>query len=161
MEFLRQAGQEPEYGHVLLNHLPLTGLLVAGLVLGMGALARHRGTVLVGLVLVSACALTAWPTYVLGEAGFDRVLSMTDRAGEAYLKHHQALAERWVWLYYVTAGAALVALGVAWKWPRSIRVCAAVVVLLVLASLIAGAAIADYGGKVRHPEFRLGKPPAD
>ena len=151
---------QPEFVHVLLNHLPLTGLFVALLALGGALLVRRRAAVFLGLGLVALFALSAWPTYEYGEAGFDRVLSMSDDEGQAYLRVHQQLAERWILLFYVTAAAAVAAMIVGWKWPRLVNWAALAVLLLALSSVIVAGVIADYGGKVRHREFRVGPPPA-
>ncbi len=161
MESFFKALERPEYVHVLINHLPLTGLVAALLGLGCAWVLGNRAGIFVGLVLVSLFALSAWPVSEYGEAGFDRVLSMADDDGAAYLKHHRDLADRWVWLFYVTAGAGAAAVVAGWKWPKALRLFSVAVTLLALASLLAGAVIAECGGKVRHREFRTGPAPAD
>jgi hypothetical protein len=151
---------QPEYVHVAINHFPLIGLLVALLVLVIGLTTRNRPLLLTGLGLVTAMALSIWPVYSYGEAGFDRVLSMSDEPGEAFLKYHAELAHRWAFLYYLTAAAAGIGLGLAWKWPRALIPAGLATLVLGLASLGAGAVIAHAGGEVRHREFRSGPPPA-
>ena len=107
-----------------------------------------------GMGMVSLFALSAWPVFEYGQGGYDRVYSMADDAGDAYLKQHKELAERWVWLFYVTAAVSVAGIVVSWKWPKCLWVTAPAVTVLTVTSLVAGAVIADYGGKVRHPEFR-------
>jgi hypothetical protein len=159
MEGFSKAIQQPEYVHVLLNHFPITGLLVALVFLVVGIWGNNRVLLTVSLAAVSVLALSAWPVAHYGEQAYDRVLSMSDEAGGEYLKHHEELADRWVFLFYVTAGAAALALIVAWKKPGYLRLATGIVALLAIASLVAGAAIADCGGKIRHREFRYGPPP--
>jgi hypothetical protein len=146
--------QQPEYVHVLINHLPLTGLFAAVLGLFVAVVARKRAGGFLGMGMVSLFALSAWPVYEYGEGGYDRIYSMADDAGDAYLKQHKALAEQWTWLFYVTAAVAATGIVAGWKWPRYLHVMAAAVVVLSAASLVAGAVIAESGGRVRHPEFR-------
>lgn len=161
MQSFLEALKQPEYVHVLLNHLPLAGLFAALLGL-LGALAlRHGAGVRLGIALVSLFALSAWPVSEFGEEGFDRVLSLTDDDGAAYLKHHKDLADRWVFLFYVTAGVGTLGLAASWKWPKSLMPCAGIVAVLAASSLVAGAVIADCGGKVRHREFRIGPAPVE
>ena len=150
----------PEYVHVVLNHLPLIGLLVAMVALAAALATRDRTAILIGLALVGLLALSAWPVYEYGEAGYDRVLSMSDEVGGKFLEQHRALAERWVFLYFVTAGVAGVGFALAWKWPRTLIPSAIVALLLAAASLAAGIVIAEAGGAVRHREFRFSPPPA-
>ena len=161
MEKFAQAIQQPEYVHVLLNHLPITGLFVALLLLLTALAANHRFTLCASLALVAGLSLSAWPVAHYGERAFDRALALSDDAGGQYLKRHAELADHWIFLYYLTSAAAVAALVVAWKKPKFLRPAAGVVALLVLASLIAGAVIADAGGKIRHGEFRYGPPPTE
>jgi hypothetical protein len=155
-----EALHQPEYVHVLINHLPLTGLFAALLCL-IGSLAlRKRAAAFLGTGLVSLFSLSVWPVYAYGEAGYDRVYSMADGDGDAYLHRHKELAKRWAWLFYLTSAAGALGLVVGWKRPNCLWVFAWSTVILATGSLVAGAAIADAGGKVRHPEFRNGQPPA-
>jgi hypothetical protein len=149
----------PEYVHTALNHFPLIGLFVALALLTTALVLRHRMMTLTGLAFVCLLALSVWPVFAFGESAYDRVLSMSDEPGEAFLKYHAALAHRWVILYYVTAGIAALSFGVSWKWPRVTFAGGIVSVLCGIAALIAGIVIAQAGGEVRHREFRSGPPP--
>ncbi len=159
MEEFSKALQQPEYVHSILNHFPLIGLLTAALALLVALILRNRGATLIGLALVFVMALMVVPVVKTGEAGRDRVLSMTDDAGGDYLNYHEQLAERWKFLYLLTAAAAVVGWSLAWRWPRSLPWSGAVCLLFAFGSLGAGAVIAQAGGKIRHREFRLGPPP--
>jgi phosphoglycerol transferase MdoB-like AlkP superfamily enzyme len=158
MEGFSKAIQQPEYVHVLLNHFPITGLFVAWVFLAAALVLNNRSAQFLGLGLVALLALSVWPVAHFGEAGYDRVLAMSDDAGGQYLKHHAELADRWAFLYYVTAGVAAGALVAGWRKPKWLRPASGLVVLLAAASLVAGAVIADCGGKIRHREFRYGPP---
>ena len=151
---------QPEYVHVLLNHLPLTGLFAALLCLIGGLIARKRPATFLAMGLVGLFSLSAWPVYVYGEEGYDRVYSMADDDGDTYLDLHKEMAERWIWVFYVTAAASAVGIVAGWKWPKCLWAAAAAAAVLTVVSLSAGTVIAEYGGKVRHPEFRNGPLPA-
>lgn len=160
MQKLSQLLNQPEYVHAAINHFPLIGLFVAILFLGIALILRNRLTILLGLALVGVLALSVWPVYHYGEAGYDRVLSMSDEPGQAYLHYHEELAERWVFLYYVTAGIVGLGLLLAWKWPKTLTYSSFLAMVLATASLVAGIFIAQAGGEIRHREFRVGPPPA-
>lgn len=147
-----------EHLHVLLNHLPLVGLMVAVVVLVAALVLRNRPTIVLGLALVALMAGAAWPVIESGQSSYVRVRELADEEGKAHLRHHMVLAERWDKLYYATAGVAVLGLLAAWKWPRGFHTLAVLALLLAAASLVAGAVIAEAGGKVRHPEFRTGPP---
>ena len=144
---------------MLLNHLPLTGLAVAWLGLVVGLVSRKRAVLFLSLALVGLLSLSAWPVAEYGERGYDRVLAIADDAGQIYLERHRDLAEKWLFLFYVTAAAAAAALAVGWKWPRMLWPASAAAVVLCLGSLVAAALVAESGGVVRHREFRYGPPP--
>ncbi len=150
---------QPEYVHVLINHLPVTGLFAALLCLIGALIIRKRAAIFLGMGLVSLFSFSAWPVYVYGEQGYDRVYSMADGDGDAYLKRHRELAEKWIWLFYATGAVGTAGIVAGWKWPKCFWATVAGLAILAAVSLVAGAAIADYGGKVRHREFRNGPPP--
>ena len=150
---------QPEYVHVLINHFPLVGLPVAMVALIAALITRNRVATLIGLGLVCLLALSAWPVDYFGGAGYDRVLSMTDAAGGQFLHHHQELADRWIFLYFVTAGVAGLGFVLAWKWPRTLVASSLLALVLATASLAAGIAIAKDGGAIRHREFRFSPTP--
>lgn len=161
MEGFSKAIEQPEYVHVLLNHLPITGLFAALLFLIAALIINHRATHYVALGAVALFALSVWPVAYYGGRAKDRVLAMSDEAGAAYLEHHEHLADRWAFLYYVTAGVAVAGIVAGIKKPKLLRPVGGAVAVLAVASLVAGAVIADCGGKIRHREFRYGPPPIE
>jgi hypothetical protein len=160
MNALSRLLDQPEYFHTTINHFPLVGLLVAMVMVAAALVVRSRPAIFIGLVLLAVTALSVWPVFRSGEQGYDRVLSMSDDAGQAFLKHHEELAERWVLLYYAAAAVAALTCGVSWKWPKLLVTGSILSLILATASLVAGFYIARAGGEVRHREFRSGPPPA-
>jgi len=151
--------RQPEYIHVLLNPLPVYGLLVGwiGLVIGLALRSRRAQTATLTLVLLSS--ISAWPVYEFGQQGYDRVLSMTDEAGEAWLDEHMHRAENLIWVFYALAALSAFAIAAPIKWPKSSMPLAVAVILLGAVTLGSGAYIAYAGGRVRHREFRNEPPP--
>ncbi len=145
---------QPEYVHVLLNHLPLTGLAISVIALLGGMVARSRAAMSIGLGLVALTSASAWPVAVYGQKGYDRVLAMADDEGRAALERHAEAGQRWVKLYDATALAACAGLVTGWKRPRTLPWICGLLVLLSLICVIQGSRIAEEGGKIRHREFR-------
>ena len=75
--------RQPEYVHVLLNPLPVYGLLISWIGLVIAVVLKSRRAQVVTLLLVFVSSLSAWPVYEFGEQAYDRVLSMADNDGEA------------------------------------------------------------------------------
>ncbi len=145
---------QPEYIHVLLNHLPLTGLAIAVIALLGGMMTRSRAAMFIGLGLIALTSASAWPVAVYGQKGYDRVLAMTDDDGRIALDQHAKLGQRWVKLYDATALAACAGLVVGWKRPRTLTWICGLLALLSIICVIQGGRIAEEGGKIRHREFR-------
>ena len=151
--------RQPEYIHVLLNPLPVYGLLVGWVGLLIGVALRSRRAQIATLSLVLLSSISAWPVYEFGQQGYDRVLSMTDEAGEAWLDEHMHRAEKLIWVFYALAALSAFAIAVPIKWPKSSMPLAVAVILLSAVTLGCGAYIAYAGGRVRHREFRNETPP--
>ena len=157
---LSQDLSQPEYIHVLINPLPVYGLAVAVIGLIIALIQRSRPAQVATLALVVLCGVIAWPVVHYGEEGFDRVLSMSDDQGQAWLKVHEHRADELVWAFYVLAGLAAVAILAPMKWPKTSTALAIVTLLCSFAVLGIGGYIAYAGGKIRHREFRNEPAPA-
>src|SRR5689334_4860646 len=151
--------RQPEYIHVLLNPLPVYGLAMGVIGLVVALVLRSRPAQIATLIIILICATSAWPVYEFGEQAKDRVLSMENETGDAWLEEHQDRAEDLIWLFYALAVLSAGALVAPFKLPRSASSLAIAVILLGITTLGAGGYIAYAGGKVRHREFRNVPPP--
>ncbi|HEY4281984.1 MAG TPA: cupredoxin family copper-binding protein [Chthoniobacterales bacterium] len=151
--------QQPEYIHVLINPLPIYGLAAGLIGLFVAIWQRSRRATIAALVIVLVSAASAWPVYEYGERSYDRVLSMADNDGRAWLAEHQERAEHVIWFFYALAILSAIGLIIPIKWPKSSLPLAVAVMLLGVISLGAGGYIAYAGGRIRHREFRLESPP--
>jgi hypothetical protein len=156
--FLRGLRQ-PEYVHVLLNPLPVYGLLISWIALIAALISKSRRAHIVTLILIFVTSISAWPVYEFGEQGYDRVLAMTDDDGHAWLDEHQARGQKLIYVFYALAILSAAAILVPLRWPKSSVPLALVVVLLGAATLASGCYIAYAAGKIRHREFRNEPPP--
>ncbi len=68
-ELLKQHLSEPEYLHVLLNPLPVYGLFLGALALGIAIISRSRAAHVTALAIIFVSAGSAWPVKILGEQG--------------------------------------------------------------------------------------------
>ena len=146
--------RQPEYVHVLLNPLPVYGLLISWIALIAALISKSRRAHVVTLLLIFVTSISAWPVYEFGEEGYDRVLAMADDDGHAWLDEHQDRAQKLIYLFYAVAAFSAVAIIVPLRWPKSSVPLALVVVLLGAAAVASGCYIAYAGGKIRHREFR-------
>jgi plastocyanin len=151
--------QQPEYVHVLLNPLPVYGLAVGLIGLLIAICLRNRAATVVALVVVLISTAAAWPVYEFGEQAYDRVLTIADNDGQAWLLAHKERAENLIWLFYAVAILSAIALLAPFKWPRLSIWLALAVLALSAITLGTGGYIAYAGGRIRHREFRNESPP--
>ena len=157
--FLQALQRQPEYVHVLINPLPIYGLAMGWIGLIIAFFLRSRLAQIATLALVLISAISAWPAYEFGEEAYDRVLSMTDDDGHAWLDEHQRRAEQLIYFFYALAVVSALALALPIKWPKTS-------ISLVIATILLGGVVIEMsgyiayaGGKVRHREFRTEPPP--
>ena len=150
---------KPEYVHVLLNPLPNYGLAVGVVGLIIALLLRTRAARVTALALVMLSAASAWPVYQYGEAGYDRVKTMVDEAGDNWLEEHMRRGEQLIYIFYVLAALAAAAITAELAAPKAAVPMAIATLILALVSLGVGGYIAYAGGRVRHKEFRFEAPP--
>jgi disulfide bond formation protein DsbB len=144
---------KPEYVHVLLNPLPVYGLAVGVLGLLIALFSKARAARVTTLALVMVSAASALPVYHYGEAGYDRVKSMVDEAGDKWLDEQMRRAEQLIYVFYVVAALSAVAIPAEFISPRSAVPLAIATFILATANLGVGAYIAYAGGHIRHSEF--------
>jgi len=159
LQQMLEALKRPEYVHVLLNPLPIYGMVMALLALVLGLVTGNKGAQMVALVLMLVVCGSVWPVTEFGDKAAERVGAVADSAGLRWLKLHEKRAETGAWAYYITGALALVTLIVKWKLPKLERWLTALVLVAALVSLGFGGWIAHAGGQIRHTEFRAGKPP--
>jgi hypothetical protein len=151
--------RQPEYIHVLLNPLPIYGLTVGLIGLIVAFFLRSRPAQIATLVMVLITAASAWPVAEFGEEAYDRVLSMADEPGQAWLEAHQDRGKDLVFFFYALAVLSAVAIAAPIKWPKSSGPLVIAVILFGAVTLGVGGYIAYAGGKIRHREFRNASPP--
>lgn len=152
--------RQPEYIHVLINPLPVYGLAMGLLGLIIALFLKSRRGQIVTLIIVLICAASAWPVYEFGEQAYNRVLTMADEPGQAWLDEHKDRGEDLIWFFYALAVLSAIALFAPRVWPRLVRPLVIAVILLGAVTLGIGGYIAYAGGKIRHREFRNVPPPA-
>jgi hypothetical protein len=146
--------KKPEYIHVVLNHLPIYGTILAALALAVSLILRSRAAQIIALLLTLIAGASSYPVFVTGQRAYKTIRSVSDDAGADWLDEHMERAEKTIGAFYLMGALALVGLLAPIKWPKS--GVPLVVLTLVAAVLCSGIAIyiAHAGGRVRHSEFR-------
>lgn len=147
------------YRHVLLNHLPITGLAVAACVLAWGVFEDRWASIAFGLALCLLTSASAIAVLQTGDAAYPQLFDQLDGHGQGWLDHHAHLAERWGRLLPANGLIAAVALALGARrlaWRRRLG---GIVLVTSCIALAGGIVVAEAGGKIRHVEFRTSNPP--
>lgn len=149
----------PEYLHTLLNPVPVYGLALGLLALIIALITRSPAARVTALAIVFVSGISAWPVYHYGEAGYDRVLAMTDNDGRKWLDEHQRRGEQLIYVFYALAALSISAIAAERFAARAAVPLVIATAAVSIAALGIGGYIATAGGRVRHREFRYVLPP--
>lgn len=156
----------PEQLHVALNHFCFLGLGFSIIPLLIGIFSRNRPALVAGLLIA---ALSGWSVVLVtetGEQAYERYEEAPvhaiplDGDYKPWLEAHEEDAHSLSVVMYAAAIVATLALVLCLVHAGGAYVLSWLVVLLALASLVAGILIASSGGKIRRPDFRAATAPA-
>lgn len=138
--------------HLLMNHIPVIGILFVAIVLIAGLRMRSSDMAKLGLVMLTGVAAISAVVYFTGEPAEDAVEKLAG-VSRAVIRSHEEAAE----LAFISAAIAGV-LGLAALWAYRKRALprwttgAALAVVLCVSALMGWTA--NLGGRIRHSEIR-------
>jgi hypothetical protein len=142
----------PAHLHLLLNHVPTVGSVVALGLLLLAFVRRDEALKHAGLEVLFAIAVLTLPVYTTGVAAYQEIRKRPELS-DYVMKVHQDAA---LYAFVATELAGFVAWLALWQTKRRGRAAPGVVpatmVILVLALAITARA-ANLGGDIRHPEI--------
>jgi hypothetical protein len=141
--------------HLLLNHVPTVGSVVALGLLLLAFVRRDQGLKHAGLEVLFVIAVLTLPVYISGVAAHQELRDRPDVSDVAIRVHQDAALAG----FAVMEFAGFVAWAALWQWRRRGRAARGLVpavTLLLIVSLAIMARAANLGGEIRHPEIRAG-----
>jgi uncharacterized membrane protein len=142
----------PAHIHLILNHIPVLGILFGSIVLAFGVGRKSLEVRQAALFLFVVTALFTIPAFLTGEPA-ERFIVGLPGVSRRVMHRHEDAAEAGLWVVLILGGLSLTAM--LWKWKKG-STPAWLEALVVLAALVSGASMAwtSYlGGKIRHPEI--------
>lgn len=146
--------------HLLLNHVPVIGTVIALCLLAWAAIRRDDGLARVCLGMLAVLALSAVAVFLTGEPAEEAVEGLAG-VSESLVERHEDAAR----LATIALGAlGLLSAGTLLRFRRRALPAwtAAAFLVLALVPVFAMAWTANLGGRIRHPEIRAetAAPPA-
>jgi hypothetical protein len=151
--------------HLLLNHVPTVGAVVALGLLIVAFVRRDEPLKLVGLEVLFAIAVLTLPVYMSGVAAHQKLRKQPGLSDNAMRVHQDAALDG----FTVTEFAGFVAWIALWQSRRRGRATPGLVpaaTVLAIVALVIMSRAATLGGDIRHPEIRAAvsaasEPPGD
>ena len=139
--------------HLLLNHVPILGVLFGSLVLLYGVLRRSEDGVRIGLATLVLAALFAIPVYLTGE-GAEEAVEGLPGVSEALIGEHEEAAEAGFIGTGVLGVLAALALVAGWRGSARVGPLRWTVAAGGLVAFGWLAYVGSQGGQIRHTEIR-------
>jgi NADH:ubiquinone oxidoreductase subunit 4 (subunit M) len=139
--------------HLMMNHVPVMGVLFAILIALIGGIARSKIAVRVGLIMLVLSGLIAVPVYLTGESAEELVEGLPG-VSEALIDRHESAAGISLALVGVSGAFALLTLLFSGSSRQLLP--GAFFVMTMLLALLGGASVintANLGGQIRHTEI--------
>ena len=139
------------YIHLLLNHFPILGTLIGGILLAFGLFYKNESIKKAAAVILVIMSITAIPVYLTGEPAEDSIEKLPG-ISESMIEMHEEAATIAIWLMMATGAGALVSLVMGWlkKGTSAAYIITCSLALLCFAAM---ARTGYYGGKIRHTEI--------
>ena len=144
--------------HLLLNHIPVIGIPISGVLLVLAVATKQQAQVRIALGFTVVLALLTVPVYLSGEPA-EEIVEDLPGVPHAVLEEHEEIAEVTFVVTEVLGALALLGLALAWKRGKVPKPLAygSLVLVLIASSLLARTAYS--GGQIRHTEIREATPP--
>lgn len=144
---------EPAHLHLMLNHVPVLGVVFGTAIGVIALLARSKAATRVALGMFVFAAIVAVPVYLTGEPA-EEVVEKLAGVSETVIEQHESAAVFSLVLACITGGLALIALVLIRSASRLPVFFAAATLLLGILSTGSMLWTANLGGQVRHSEIR-------
>lgn len=139
--------------HLLMNHVPTVGTIVAIFLLLMGMVRHEAALKHASLEVFFLVALFTLPVYVTGGAAQFEIQDLPDISVALITAHHDAALLAFMWMQ-ITGFVAWVGLWQARRLSRPGAWVSPAVLLLSVVTLAMMARAATMGGEINHPEIR-------
>lgn len=141
--------------HLIVNHLPIMGVVIGFLVLVTGYFLKNTTVKQTALGIFAFSAIGLLPAFLTGE-GAEEVVEGVAGIDEAFIEEHEDQAKIFTWSVGILGALSLLTFYLEWKAKSISKTLYLVVFVLGLASIVTGRMAGNSGGEIRHTEIRSG-----
>lgn len=144
--------------HLLINHFPIIGLIIATLVLTLGIVLKSATTRKVGLFVLLLCSISAIPAFNSGEGAEEIVeeMSTMTKQGHHLIHEHEEKAEFFMPFAWTLIVLSVLGLFSEWKKNKFTTYLNIITLVVALIACYLVKEIGTSGGEISHPEIRKG-----
>jgi hypothetical protein len=139
--------------HLLVNHLPILGVLIGALWLLYAIATKNRSIQLMALFTLAIAGLMIIPAFLSGEEA-EHAVEHAPGISEHYLEEHEELGETAVWIGGFVGAVSLLAWFSLWRGLKFARVLIIATVIGNFGMFGLSAQLGNLGGMIRHAEIR-------
>ena len=139
--------------HLLVNHLPIVGILIGLLVLIMGFILKKPTVKITALGIFIFSALASFAAFYSGE-GAEEIVEKIPGISETLINQHEEAAELFFAVILILGGVSLITMFLEIKKYAFAKIGFILVILGSLAAGILAKNVGTTGGEIRHTEIR-------
>ena len=139
--------------HLIVNHLPIVGLLIGILVLIAGLVFNKAEVKLTALGILIFSAITSIAAFYTGE-GAEEVVENLEGISETLIHTHEEYAETFYTLSLILGGLSLLTFILELKKMKFTKYLMIICLLIALVDGVLATYVGSSGGEIRHPEIR-------
>ena len=139
--------------HLLLNHLPIIGILVGFIILVSGFVFKSVLTRRIGNITLFFAAVFVYPSFNTGESA-EEVVENLPGVNEGLIEKHEEFAEQMVNFATILQPLLLVSFYAEWKQKGFLKYVQWAVLAVSFIVIVYGKLVGTSGGEIRHTEIR-------
>lgn len=139
--------------HLVVNHLPIVGILIGLLVLVTGFLLKKSEVKVTALGIFVFSALASIAAFYSGE-GAEEIVERIPGISETLINQHEEVAELFFTVILILGGISLVAMFLEIKKYKFAKFGFILVILISLVAGVLAKNVGTTGGEIRHTEIR-------
>jgi len=139
--------------HLVVNHLPIVGILIGLLVLVTGFLLKKSEVKIMALGIFVFSALASMAAFYSGE-GAEEIVENIPGISETLINQHEEVAELFFTVILILGGISLVMMFLEINKSKFSKYGFILVILLALAAGVLAKNVGTTGGEIRHTEIR-------
>lgn len=138
--------------HLLLNHIPIVGIIIGVLILTAGFFLKNVSVKRTALAVLIFSAISAVPAFFSGESA-EHLAEDIPGISHQLIEEHEEAAAVFIWLIVISGILAAAAFVLSFSKGKLLPILYALIFLFTAASIVTAVLTGTSGGEIRHTEL--------